>query len=185
MNLTANKRAEETKGAVKGARRAGKIPAVCYESGGQTQSIEVDGAAFNAALRNMKSGRLSTTVFSLDLDGKKVKAIVKDIQYDLTSYNVIHLDFQELKDDIPVSVKVPIECVGKGECVGIKLGGFLRQIIRDIKVSCLPKDIPNEFELDIRNLRMRQSMRLSDLAMPKGVKPLATTDEVVAVIAKR
>lgn len=185
MNLTAKKRAEETKGAIKQARRAGKIPAVCYAPGGEAQSIEVDEVAFSAALRKIKSGRLSTTVFTLEIDGKKNKAIVKDIQYDLTSYRVIHLDFQELKDDVSVSVKVPIECVGKGDCVGIKLGGFLRQIIRDVKVKCLPKDIPSEFELDIRSLRIKQSKRLSDLMMPKGVKPLSTTDEVVAVIAKR
>ena len=71
------------------------------------------------------------------------------------------------------------------DCVGIKLGGFLRQVIRSVKVRCLPKNIPQNFELDIRNLKMRQSKRLSDLVMPEGVTPLAATDEVVVVIAKR
>ncbi len=185
MNLTAKKRAEETKGATKGARREGKIPAVCYAPGGEAQSIEIDETEFGAALRQIQSGRLATTVFSLELDGKKSKALVKEIQYDKTTYQVIHLDFQELKDDATVKVKVPIECIGVAECVGIKLGGFLRQTVRSVKVKCLPKDIPSEFELDIRNLKIRQTLRLSDIIMPKGVKALATTDEVVAVIAKR
>ena len=185
MNLTANKRVGETKGANKQARRAGKIPAVFYSPGSQAESIEINEAEFDAVLRNLKSGRLATTVFTLEVDGKKIKTIVKGVQYDLTNYKVIHLDFEELKDDVPVKVKVPIECVGQDDCEGIKLGGFLRQVIRNVNVKCLPKDIPSEFMLDIRDLKMRQSKRLSDIGMPEGVKPLTTSDEVVAVIAKR
>ena len=185
MNLTAKKRAEETKGITKKIRREGNIPAVFYASGETGVSIEIDGPEFQAAMRTIKPGRLSTTVFTLDLEGKKIKAIVKGIQYDLTTYDVIHLDFEVLKDDVPVTVKVPVECVGVADCVGIKLGGSLRQIIRNIKVQCLPKHIPEEFFLDVQDLKMRQSKRLSDIAMPEGVRPIAATDEVVVVIAKR
>lgn len=185
MNLTAKKRAGETKGETKKIRRDGNIPAVFYSPGSPGVPIEIDGTEFQAALRQIKSGRLSTTIFTLDLDGKKSQAIVKGIQYDLTSYDVIHLDFEELKEDAPVTVKVPIECVGVADCVGIKLGGSLRQIIRDVKVKCLPKHIPEEFALDVRELKLRQSKRLSDITMPEGVKPIAATDEVVVVIAKR
>ncbi|NGX37022.1 MAG: 50S ribosomal protein L25 [Chlamydiae bacterium] len=185
MKLTAKKRVGETKGATKQARRDGSIPAVFYSPGKPGQSIEIDTAQFEAALRSIKQGYLSTTVFSLDLDEKKTKALVKDVQYDRTTYRVIHLDFMELVDDTPVTVLVPIECVGQEECAGIKLGGFLRQVIRKVKVKCAPKDIPTDFKLDIRDLKMRQSKRLSDLAMPKGVKPMTVADEVVAVIAKR
>ena len=185
MKLTAKKRAGETKGAVKQARRAGSIPAVFYSPGKPGQSIEVDTAQFETALRNIKQGHLSTTVFALELDGKKTKVLVKGVQYDRTSYRVIHLDFMELVDDMLVTLPVPIECVGQEECAGIKLGGFLRQVIRKVKVKCLPKDIPTDFQLDIRDLKMRQSKRLSDIAMPKGVKPVSVADEVVAVIAKR
>lgn len=185
MKLTAKTRAEESKGAVKGARRAGRIPAVCYAPGGETQSIEIDETEFSTILRGIKPGRLSTTVFTLNLEGKSKKAIVKEVQYERTTYKVIHLDFEELKDGVLVQLKVPIECVGQAECAGIKLGGFLRQIVRDVKVKCLPKDIPSEFEIDIRDLKIKQSARLSDLKMPKGVQTVGTSDEVVAVIAKR
>lgn len=185
MNLTAKKRAGETKTANKRIRREGNIPAVFYVPGEPGMSIEVDGTEFQAILRNLKAGRLSTTIFTLNLDGKKTNAIVKGIQYDLTTYDVIHLDFEGLKDDVPITVKVPVEFAGVAECVGIKLGGFLRQVIRNVKVQCLPKHIPEEFILDVRDLGVRQARRLSDIAMPDGVKPMATTDEVVVVIAKR
>ncbi len=183
MNLTANKRTEKRSAAQ--IRRTGKIPAVFYSPGDTGHSIEVDGPQFEAALRSIKPGRLSTTKFTLNLDGKKIEAIIKDIQYNITTYQVIHLDFEELKKDTYIKVNVPIECVGLEECVGIKLGGFSRQIIRSVRVRCLPKDMPYEFEIDIRDLKMRQSLRLSAIAMPNGVKPLSTTDEVVVVIAKR
>ncbi len=185
MNLSAKKRAGETKGQTKQIRRDGNIPAILYSLGNQGQMIEVDGAQFAAALRKIKQGRLATTTFTLDVDGKKVEAIVKDIQYHLTSYRITHIDFSELKKDVPVRVKVPVECTGEAECEGIKLGGFMRQVIRSVKVECLPKDIPQEFELDVRELKIKQAKRLSQIAMPKGVRPLATTDEVVVVIAKR
>ena len=95
------------------------------------------------------------------------------------------MDFVELSDASAVSVKVPVECVGVGECSGIKLGGFLRQVIRYVKVECLPKAIPAKFEVDVKDLGMRQSRRVSDIVMPQGVRPLAKLDEVVVVIAKR
>jgi len=185
MNLTAKKRAEGAKGKIKQIRREGNIPAVFYSPGSPAQSIEIDGLQFNTALRKIKSGRLATTVFTLELEGGKNQVIVKDIQYDLTSYKVIHLDFEELKKDIPVRIKVPIECVGVEECVGIKLGGFMRQVIRNVKVECLPKNIPHEFQMDISGLSIKQSKRLSEISKPEGIKFLTTTDEVVVVIAKR
>jgi large subunit ribosomal protein L25 len=82
MNLSAKKRAGETKGAVKQGRRNGKIPAVFYSAGKPGQSIEIEQSEFEAALRSIKKNHLSTTVFNLDVDGTKTKAIVKGIQYD-------------------------------------------------------------------------------------------------------
>jgi large subunit ribosomal protein L25 len=98
---------------------------------------------------------------------------------------VSHIDFEELFEDVPVSVKVPIQCIGVADCVGVKLGGFLRQIIRHVKVECLPKQIPQNFLVDVQDLGIRQAKKLSDIAIPKGVKPLAKMDEVVVVVSKR
>jgi large subunit ribosomal protein L25 len=185
MKLTANKRTDMKKGAIKQTRREGNIPAIVYAPDRAGEPIIINVEEFRAALRSMKQGHLPTTIFTLHLGNKERKAIVKDIQYDLTTYQVIHLDFEELSDKVLVSVKVPISCTGAAECVGIKLGGFLRQVIPAVKVECLPKDIPAMFEVDVRELGIRQTKRLSDIAMPKGVKPLVDVKEVVVVIAKR
>ena len=185
MKLNVKPRIGEKKGDIKQIRREGDIPAIVYSSHTQPEKLIISGAEFGAILRSIKPGQLPTTVFVLE-DGKQTrKAIIKDIQYHLTSYRVSHIDFEVLVDSVPVSFNVPISCVGVADCIGIKLGGFLRQVKRYIKVQCLPKDIPAEFSIDVKDLGIRQTKRLRDLAMPAGVKPQASLEEVLVVIAKR
>lgn len=186
MKLKVFKRTVSSKCESKRLRREGKIPAVLYQHGAAGDSIAIDESEFSAFLRKVQSGRLSTSVFELvDENGKVSRAIVKEIQYNPVNYNVIHLDFEQLVDDIKVNIKVPIEFVGVVDCIGVKLGGVLRQVIRHLRVRCLPKDIPQVFQLDVRNLGQRESRRLSDLEIPNTVRPLTNLKEVVAVIAKR
>lgn len=185
MKLAVKQRVGEKKKDIKEIRREGNIPAIIYYSKGQPEKLIVDGPQFKTVLREMKPGQLPTTVFTLS-DGKKDRrAIIKDIQYHLTTYTVSHIDFEELIDDVPVNVKVPVNCIGVVDCMGIKLGGFLRQVVRHVKVECLPKHIPAEFIVDVKDLGIRQSKRLKDVAMPTGVRPLANLEEVLVVIAKR
>ncbi len=185
MKLAVKQRVSEKKKDIKEIRRDGHIPAIIYSSKGQSEKLIIDGAEFKTVLREMKPGQLPTTIFTLS-DGKKERrAIVKDIQYYLTTYVVSHIDFEELIDDVPVNVKVPVNCIGIGDCMGIKLGGFLRQVVRHVKVECLPKHIPAEFIVDVKDLGIRQSKRLKDIVMPAGVRALESQEEVLVVIAKR
>ena len=185
MKLAVKPRISEKKGDMKQLRREGSIPAIIYSSKGQPEKLTISGAEFSAIFRQMKPGQLPTTVFTLT-DGKQERrAIIKDLQYHLTTYNVSHADFQELVDDVPICVKVPVNCIGIADCIGVKLGGFLRQVVRHVKVKCLPKNIPQEFQVDVKDLGIRQSKRLRDIAMPNGVKPLAKLEEVLIVVAKR
>jgi large subunit ribosomal protein L25 len=185
MKLAVKERVGEKKKDLKQIRREGHIPAIIYSSKGQPETLIVDGPEFATILRDMKPGQLPTTVFSLTGGKKERRAIIKDIQYHLTTYRVSHIDFEELVDNVPVSVKVPVNCIGIAECIGIKLGGFLRQVARHVKVECLPVHIPSEFLVDVKDLGIRQSKRLKDIAMPKGVRPITSPEEVVVVIAKR
>lgn len=185
MKLTAHVRAKAKKSDTKQIRREGKIPAILYSAGQPNLPLTLNGDEMRAVLRQMKPGHLGTTIFHLNLDGKERRAIIKDIQYQLTTYEVSHIDFEELFDDVSISVKVPIQCTGVAECVGVKLGGFLRQVIRHVKVECLPKHIPSHFLVDVQDLGIKQSKKLSDIAIPQGVKPLAKMDEVVVVVSKR
>lgn len=186
MKLQVTPRKANKKSEVNKLRREGFIPAVLYVKGKEGEVFSLNSTEFNAFLRSIQPGHLPTSVFTLvDSKGHERRVIIKDIQYNITTYEVIHLDFEELVKDQKINVKVPIECIGQAECMGIKLGGVLRQVIRHVKVRCLPKDLPSFFQLDIRELAMQQSKRLSDLQIPEGVRPLADLNEVAAVIVKR
>jgi len=164
-------------------RRQGYVPAIIYSKGEQNEKIYLQEHALRQILSGMK-GRLATTVFTLVKGKEKIKVIVKDIQYHVATYEILHVDFLRLSK-AEVEINVPIIFTGVNECAGIKLGGFLRQVIRSVKVKCLPSDIPTEFILDVSNLGVMQAKRLSDIDMPKKVKPLVNNlNEVVVIVAK-
>lgn len=186
MELKVSKRETTQKGANKRMRRDGQIPAVIYSKGEVGQTLTVDQASYEEALRHIEKGFLPTTRFQLkDESGKLTPAVVKAVQYHVTTYAVEHIDFEEIHEDVELKINVPIVCTGLANCVGIKEGGVLRQVIRHMRVRCLPKHIPENFTLDVRSLHLKDSKRLADIELPEGVKPLANMQEVAAAIVKR
>jgi large subunit ribosomal protein L25 len=186
MKLAIHKRNIGKKGETKQLRRAGNVPAILYsQEGGAGTPVSVKKDEVLAILRHIQPGRLATTVFELNEGDKKHKAIVKDIQYHVANYDVVHMDFLLVSDKKPVIVNVPIQLTGVADCVGVKLGGFIRQVIRSVEVSCLPKDIPRELMVDVSKLEVAQSKRLSDLEIPSHIRPLAKMEEVVVIIGKK
>ena len=161
------------------------IPAVVYFVNKPSESIFLNKKDLEAILRKIKKGRLATTLFTLKGKKETFQALIKEVQYHKTSYKILHIDFLKLSDDRDVNVRVPIECVGAEKCVGVKLGGALRQIVRYLKVRCLPKDIPNKFEIDVSSLKMFQSKKLGDIAIPKSVRPIGNLREVAVTVSKR
>lgn len=186
MKLQVLKRDNLKKSETKKIRREGFVPAALYVRGKETDAVTVSGSELSALLRTVQPGRLSTSIFTLvDAKGHQRRAILKEIQYEPTTYRVQHLDFEELFDDVKIKVKVPIEFTGVVDCIGVKLGGVLRQVIRHLRVACLPKDIPQVFTLDVRNMQMAEKKRLSDLTIPNTVRPIANMHEVAVVVVKR
>ena len=185
MKLEVHKRTTGKKGGTNKLRREGNIPGILYGCNVAGTPIHVKTDEVAAILRNMRPGLLATTVFELHEGSKKHKAIIKDIQYHVASYDVMHIDFVLIAEDKPVTINVPIQVMGLADCVGIKLGGFLRQVVRTLKVSCLPKHIPQEFTIDVRDLNVGQSKTLGEIAIPSTVRPLARMSEVAVIIGKK
>lgn len=183
MKLEIKNREGKTKSDLNQVRREGNIPAVLYSSEGTSENIIIDGVEFQSVLRKVQTGRLSTTQFTLSRNGKEVTAIIKEVQRHPTTYDILHMDFMELKKS--VKVRVPIEHLGVADCSGIKLGGFLRPIVRYVRVECAASKIPASFTIDIRDLGIGGCKRLSDIVMPEGVRCLNKLNEVAVVIAKR
>jgi large subunit ribosomal protein L25 len=187
VEIQITKRSTHSKGETKRLRREGKVPCVIYAQGKTPEHMSLSANDFAEVLRTMEAGFLPTTIFTLaNEQGKKVRAIVKDIQYNVTNYEVIHLDFQELVANQPVVVKVPVECINQIDCAGVKAGGFLRFVMRHVKVQCnTPNVIPSFFQIDVKELGLNQFKRVSDLAIPKGVQPLGREDDIVVTVVKR
>ena len=185
MELNATNRPAGKKAALKQLRREGQVPAVLYSKGEKGAEITIDGREFKKILNTVPTGTLSSKVFTLHIEGKKVQAILKDIQYNIVTYDVIHLDFEELHADVPVNLNIPILCINVADCVGVKQGGNLRQVVDRIRVTCLPKDIPTQFEVDVRDLHMGQGKKLSTLKIPSGVRPKGSLNEMAVVVARR
>lgn len=185
MKLSYFSRTTGKKGEINKLRREGNIPSVIYGQNQPGKPIFVKKEDVEVILRHMKPGLLATTVFELHDGQKSHKAMVKEVQYHRTSYAIEHIDFLYVDDKTPVTVNVPILIVGAGDCVGVKLGGFVRQSIRSLRVSCLLKDIPQEFTVDVREMQIAETKRLSDVPMPEGVRPMAKLNEVAIVISKK
>ncbi len=174
-----------SRGQLKALRRDGKVPCVFYSKGSENEVGYVNKDAVDTVLRELEFGFLPTTVFLLkDKAGKTRKAIIKDIQYHVTTYNVLHVDFLELVTERLVDIKVPVQCLGTIECVGVKAGGFLRQVKQHIEVRCLPRYIPSHFEVDVRDLDVRQVKRVSDITIPAHVTPRIKSSDVVVTVVK-
>ena len=184
MKLEIQKRETGKKGIANKLRRDGYVPAVLYGFNQVGTPIYLKADEIGAVLRNMKPGLLATTLFELHEGTKKHKAIVKDVQYHVTGYDLVHIDFMQIAEDKPVTVNVPIQVTGAADCVGIKLGGFLRQVMRTVKVSCLPKDIPQSLTIDVAALDVGQSKTLADIAISPHIR-LLTKNGVVAAIGKK
>lgn len=185
MKLSISKRVSNKKSNAKKLRREAQVPGVLYGLTGDNQNISFPLDQLQTILRQIRPGLLSTTIFELTDGGENYKALIKEIQYHPATYAVLHTDFLMISDKKPVTVTVPIQVSGLADCAGVKLGGFMRQVIRSIKVSCSHDKIPQEFVLDVKEMNIADFKTLSDLTIPAGVKPLAKMNEVAVVIAKK
>lgn len=185
MKLSVFPRPAKAKSELTRIRLEGNIPAVLYGEGQVLKHLTICGEDVQTILRHIKQGQLSTTVFEIHDGSTTHKVIVKEVQYHPSTYAILHMDLLEVKDHIPVQVNVPIQLANQVDCVGVKLGGFVRQVIRSLKVSCLLKDLPSEFVLDIKDLGVSQSLRLGDIPLPQGVKPIGKMGEIAVLIAKK
>lgn len=186
LKLSIKARELKPKKVVKDIRRSGDIPAVVYDKNSTPRHVTIDGTEFRTHMRHIEKGFLPTTRFLLkDEDGKEIPVIVKDIQYNIISYDVIHLDLLQLDDNRPVNVKVPLVFTNTMDCTGIKLGGVFRVISRYAQVRSLPQNIPSCLELDIKDLSIGQSMRFSKLSVPENIDLLTDKNDVAVVIARR
>lgn len=184
MKLNLMKREPRKKGELGKLRRDGNIPAVLYQTGKEGIPVTVDGSVFRAHLRSMTRGCLATQKFEVELDGKTFSCIVKDITYHRTSYNILHLDFMQVKESDVVTLHVPITTKGEDRCVGISQGGQLKRVKRSVKVSCKVSELPESFILDVAPVVLGGVIRVSDVELQPSMKLRENEKQVLIALSK-
>lgn len=177
--LNAAARVGLKKGASGRLRRSGKIPAILYGHSG-TSPIAIDAREFSHKFKHVSEN----TIINLQVGDKAYDVLVKDYQEDILKGNITHIDFYEIERGKVLRTNIPIHIVGAP--VGVREGGVLETMLYSIEVECLPKDIPENIEIDVGALDIGGSIHVGDIKPPENVKFLVPEDYViVAVIAPR
>lgn len=180
MTIQVERRERVGKGGSRASRRQGMIPGVVYGGGKDSVPIQLDRKSF---VELMKKAGSENPIFRLQLSGsgQERHAILRDLQRDPVSRMVIHLDFQRIEMNQKVHVSVPIELIGTA--VGVKTeGGLVEFTTREIRIECLPADIPKHLEVDISGLHVGQHIEARELQLPKGVTLNDEPDKVIVTL---
>ena len=176
FDLVADYREDKGKGASRRLRREGRVPAIIYGAGRPARSLSFD---HNKVLRQLENESFYSSVLNIKVGEKSQAAIVKDIQRHPARPIIMHIDLQRIVEDQVIKMNVPIHFIGGEEAVGVKQGGGSVSHLRtDVEVVCLPKDLPEYFEVDISELDLDEMMYLSDLTVPEGVEIPELAQEV-------
>jgi large subunit ribosomal protein L25 len=178
--LQAKPRESAGKGVARRLRAQGLMPAVVYGRHlKETKHIAVDPVAIKAAVAT--PARLNTLI-TLKLDGEPERLVLlKDVQLDPVSKQLLHADFLNVRENEKVKVNVPLRLIGKP--VGVAEGGILSQARRELEVWTLPSAIPEKIEVDVSHLKMAQALHVNDIKLPEGIEVKTTTNFTVAVVA--
>jgi large subunit ribosomal protein L25 len=166
--ITAERRADQGKGASRRLRRDGKVPAVVYGAGAPAENIQFDHLKLSLAARN---DWFASSILDLLVDGKRQKVLLRDLQKHPVKPQMLHLDFLRIDEAKPIRVYVSIRFVNREKSPAAKTSGVvISHNLTEVEVSCLPKDLPESLELDLANLELGDILHLSDLQLPAGVE---------------
>jgi len=178
IKINTEPRTSGGKNAARRLRRDGKVPVVLYGPEVGNVLLSVDKKDLYAVL---KSEAGENTIFKVDFEKKTTDAMIKDLQWDPVSDKMLHADFIQIVMGKKMRLQVPVVLIG--EAVGVKNeGGFIDFVTREVEIECLPKDIPENLEVDISELHLNQSVKIDSVIPPPGVTFAEETGTLIAMI---
>jgi len=185
FELIAQSRTLQGTSASRRLRRASKVPGIVYGGEAAPVSIEVE---HNDLLLKLKKEAFHSTIINLVVDGKKEQVLLRDTQVHAYKPLVLHVDFQRVDATHELHVKVPLHFINEEIAPGVKLnGGLVNHVTTEVDVQCLAKDLPEFIEVDLSALKIGDSIHLSQLKLPNGVKLVAHAADdsvVVGIVGK-
>jgi large subunit ribosomal protein L25 len=184
--LTAKVRSARGSSIARRMRAEGVVPAEIYGHKATNQSIEFSEKEFTKIISSSKGENI---FFALNIEGAQtdgpVLAVVKEIQYDKVSNSVLHADFHQVNMKEKIKIKVPVRLLNGDTCDGVKEGGVLQIVLRTVEVQCLPTEVPESIQIDAAHMAIGDSIHVSELKLPEGVKAVQSADSVVVSVAQQ
>src|ERR1700742_2286943 len=177
--LKATARPSVGKGAARAERGAGKVPEVIYGNNQPPLPISVEDRELR---QRILAGRFLTTLYDIELDGKKHRVIPRDFHLDPIRDFPIHVDFMRLGEGATIRISVPLHAVKAEASPGVKRGGTVNIVTHTIDLQCSVDNIPQNIEADVSSLEIGHALHLDDVKLPAGVKPLRTDLTLVTIV---
>ncbi len=173
IEISANKRALQGKGASRRLRGCGKVPGIIYGGENPAQAIELN---HNNLYNKLKLEAFHASILSIDLGGEKEQVLLRDLQMHPFKLQVLHIDFQRVDQNKKIHMKVPLHFVNAEVSPGVKIsGGIVSHVLTELDISCLARDLPEFIQVDLTELAANNSVHLSNLKLPHGVEIPALT----------
>lgn len=181
LPLAAEARPATGKGAARAARRSGFVPCVIY--GGDTEP-EAASVTAREVERLIGTGKFMSTLFMLDIAGKKTRVIPRDVQFHPLTDRPLHVDFLRLAKDATIAVEVPVHFLNEERSPGLKAGGVLNIVRHVVELLCPADKIPDAVEVDLLEAELGDTIHISNVKLDDGVTPTITDrDFTIATIA--
>ncbi|PIR38750.1 MAG: 50S ribosomal protein L25/general stress protein Ctc [Alphaproteobacteria bacterium CG11_big_fil_rev_8_21_14_0_20_39_49] len=178
--LKAEIREQSGKGASRALRREGKVPAIIYGNKKEEISVATDQKELQ---KEYLRGNLTSRIYDLEVGKDKISVLPRDVQLHPVSDVAIHADFQRVENDTKVHVLIPVHFLNRDKSIGLKRGGVLSIIRREIELICRADSIPEYLEIDLDGLKIGESLHSHSIKYPEGTHPAITDrDFTIAVI---
>lgn len=165
FTLNAESRENLGRSASRCLRKSEKLPGVIYGGGKDAKSLTF---RHDDVFHALEHEAFFSSIIELKIDGKAEKAVIKDLQRHAYKPKLIHIDFLRVNDKTEIHVHVPLHFIG--ECPAVRGGGVVNHLMNEVEVICLPKSLPEFIEIDLSKLELDQTIHLSELKLPEGVK---------------
>ena len=160
---------------VRNLRKNEMVPAVIYGNEAEVQKVNIP---LNELLKASQNDLFYTQILLIAIDGKEEKVVLKELQREPQKGKLLHADFMRVSRKTILKVTVPINFINEENCLGVKTeGGVIIKTAREIEVSCSAENIPESIDIDIENLNLNESLRLSDIVLPEGAEIPGLTEE--------
>jgi large subunit ribosomal protein L25 len=176
--LAAVTRSGTGKGAARFVRREGRVPAVIYGGGQKPEPISVD---FKDVNKLIYGGGFLTTLFELEVDGRKERVLPRDYQLDVVTDRPLHVDFLRLTPGSLVRIGVPVHVTNREASPGLKKGGTVNLVLHSVEVLAPAENIPESITIDISGLDFADSVHVSALKLPEGCKAVSSKSDLTVV----